>query len=62
MTKREAIQILMIISQHFEFQAKERTYKDGNKTKSYTPSENQVKFNLDQATRVNEVIDFLFDS
>ena len=52
----------MSISQHFEFQAKERTYKDGNKTKTYTPSENQVKFNLDQATRVNEVIDYLFDN
>ena len=61
MTKREAIQILMSISQHFEFQAKERTYKDGNRTKTYAPSENQVKFNLDQASKVNAVIDFLFD-
>ena len=62
MTKREAIQVLMSVVSHFEFQAKERTYKDGNRTKTYTPSENQVKFNLDQASKVNAVIDFLFDS
>ena len=60
MTKREAIQVLMSVVSHFEFQARERKYRDGNKTKTYTPSENQVKFNLDQAARVNEVIDFLF--
>ena len=62
MTKREAIQVLMSISQHFEFQARERSYKVGGKTKVYSPSEAQVKFNLDQAARVNEVVDFLFDS
>ena len=62
MTKREAIQILLQVASHFEFQSKERTYKVGNKTKTYTPSEGQIQFNLDQAARVNEVIDFLFDN
>lgn len=62
MTKREAIQVLMSISQHFEFQSKERTYQVKGKPKTYSPSEAQVKFNLEQAARVNEVIDFLFDN
>ena len=62
MTKREAIQVLMSVVSHFEFQAKERTYKDGDKTKTYSPSEGQIQFNLDQAARVNAVIDYLFDA
>ena len=62
MNKREAIQILLSVSQHFEYQSRERTYKVDGETKTYSPSESQIQFNLDQAARVNEVIDFLFDN
>lgn len=64
MTKREAIQTLISLASHFEYQCRTRTYIDSktNTLKTYTPSESQVDFNTEQIAKLNSVIDFMFSN